>query len=137
MLSHLNWMAFRRNKMLMKKVLVSAVLAAGTIGAMVTPMSSMAQVGIQLNLGPPPLRYEVVPAPRDGYVWTGGHWQWQSNRHVWIPGNWQASRPGYRYGQPAWVEREGAWQYRASRWDRDGDGVPDSKDRRPNDPRRN
>ena len=117
--------------MFVKKVLVSALLAAGTIGAMVTPLSSVAQVSIQLNYGPPTPRYEIVPAPRAGYVWTGGHWQWQTNRHVWIAGNWQPERTGYTYYQPRWIEREGGggWNYRASRWDRDGDGIPNRQDR--------
>src|SRR6188768_3056065 len=100
-------MAFRRNKMFMKKVLVSALFAVGTIGALVTPMSSVAQVEIQLNYGPPTPRYEVIPAPRAGYVWSGGHWQWRTNQHVWIAGNWQPERPGYAYYQPRWVERDG------------------------------
>lgn len=124
--------------MFMKKVLVSALFAVGTIGAVVTPLPSFAQVAIQLNYGPPAPRYEVIPAPRAGYIWSGGHWQWQTNRHVWIVGNWQPERPGYSYYQPRWVERDGGggWNYRSSRWDRDGDGVPNNQDRRPNDPNR-
>jgi hypothetical protein len=125
-------------EMLMKKVLVSALLAVGAIGAVATPLTSFAQVDIRLNYGPPAPRYEVIPEPRAGYVWSGGHWQWQNNRHVWIGGNWQRERSGYAYSQPRWVEREGGggWNYRASRWDRDGDGVPNNQDRRPNDPTR-
>jgi hypothetical protein len=133
-------MAFRRSNVYTKKVLVSALFAVGMIGAVATPLTSFAQVAIQLNYGPPAPRYEVIPAPRTGYVWSGGHWQWQtqSNRHVWIAGNWQAERPGYAYYQPRWVEREGGggWNYRSSRWDKDGDGVPNNKDKRPNDPNR-
>ena len=122
-----------------KKVLVSALFAVGMIGAVATPLTSYAQVGVVLNFGPPAPRYEVIPEPRAGYVWTGGHWQWQTNRHVWVAGNWQAERSGYRYYQPQWSEREkgGGWRYNSSRWDKDGDGVPNNQDRRPNDPRRN
>ena len=29
------------------------------------------------------------------------------------------------------------WEYSAGRWDRDGDGVPNRADRRPNNPNRN
>jgi len=78
--------------MFTKKILVSALCAMGMIGAVTTPLTSVAQVGIQLNFGPPPPRYEVIPEPRSGYVWSGGHWQWSGNRHVWIAGNWQAER---------------------------------------------
>ena len=50
--------------MFMKKVLVSALFAAGMIGALAAPLSSVAQVEIQLNFAPPVVRYEAVPAPR-------------------------------------------------------------------------
>lgn len=123
--------------MFTKKVLVSALFAVGAIGAMATPLPGLAQVEILLNYGPPAPRYEVIPAPRTGYVWSDGHWQWKNNKHVWVRGNWQRERPGYAYTQPRWVERKGGgWNYRASRWDKDGDGVPNNKDRRPNDPTR-
>ena len=112
--------------MFTKKVVVSALLAVGMVGAVATPLASVAQVDIQLNWGPPTPRYEVIPVPRNGYIGSEGHWQWRGNRHVWIAGNWQAERPGYAW-QPQWVERKGGrgWDYRASRWGRDGDGVPD------------
>ena len=122
--------------MFMKKVLVSAILAAGMIGAVATPLTSLAQVEVQLNFGPPAARYEVVPAPREGYVWSRGNYQWDGNTHVWAAGDWQAARPGFVYQQPAWVERDGRYSYQPSRWDRDGDGVPNRQDARPDDPTR-
>ena len=80
--------------MFMKKVLVSALFAAGMIGAVATPLPSVAAVDIQLNFGPPAARYEVVPASRRGYVWAPGHWQWNANRnrHIWTVGYWERAR---------------------------------------------
>lgn len=122
--------------MIAKKVLVSALFAAGVIGAVATPLSSEAQVGVYLNIAPPAVRYEAVPAPRSGYVWSNGYWQYNGSQHVWVDGDWQSERPGYTYYQPRWVENNGRWGYQGSRWDRDGDGVPNRHDRRPNDPTR-
>lgn len=124
--------------MFTKKVLVSALFAAGMIGAAAIPLSSLAEVDVVLNFGPPAVQYEAVPAPRNGYVWSNGYWQWDgsSSTHVWAPGTWQASRSGYVYSQPRWVENNGRWNYQPSRWDRDGDGVPNRQDSRPNDPNR-
>jgi hypothetical protein len=51
---------------------------------------------------------------------------------VWRSGHWEAERPGYVYVQPTWVERNGRWMYSASRWDRDGDGIPNRRDPTPN-----
>ena len=118
-----------------RKVLVSALLAAGTIAAVATPLSSEAQ--IYLNIAPPAVRYEAVPAPRSGYVWSNGYWGYDGSQHTWTAGDWQASRPGYTYSQPRWVENNGRWGYQSSRWDRDGDGVPNRDDRFPNNPNRN
>ena len=121
--------------MFTKKVLVSALIAAGTLGAAAAPLPSVAasNIEIYINAAPPPSRYEVVPAPRRGYVWAPGHWQWNDSRHghVWVAGHWERARPGYAYRAPEWVERGGRWHYQPSRWDRDGDGIPNRRDRTP------
>lgn len=122
--------------MIVKKVLVSALFTAGFIGAVATPLSSVAQVEIYLNTAPPAVRYEAVPAPRSGYVWSNGHYQSDGSTYVWTAGDWQAARPGYVYVSPQWVERGGRWNYQPSRWDRDGDGVPNRQDAAPNNPNR-
>lgn len=32
--------------------------------------------------------YEVTPAPRPGYIWSPGHYEFNGNRQVWAPGVW-------------------------------------------------
>ena len=123
--------------MFTKRVLVSVLFAAGVIGAVATPLTSVAQVGVYLNIAPPVIRYEAVPAPRSGYVWSNGYWQYNGSQHVWVDGDWQSARPGYTYSQPQWVENNGRYAYQPSRWDRDGDGVPNRVDAAPNNPYRN
>ena len=85
---------------------------------------------------PPPPRYERVPPPRRGMVWSQGHWEWRGQRHAWVPGQWVRVRQGYHYRQPHWEQRGGRWAYARGGWDRDGDGVPNRHDRRPDNPRR-
>ena len=120
--------------MFTKKILVSVLFAAGILGAAATPLPAMAAVSIQLNFAPPPDRYEAVPAPRRGYLWAPGHWQWnaQRNRHLWTAGNWERERPGYVFQRPQWVEHNGRWNYQPRRWDNDGDGIPNNRDATPN-----
>jgi WXXGXW repeat (2 copies) len=121
--------------MFMKKVLVSALIAAGTIGAVAIPLPSSAQsVEIYVNSPPPAPREEVVPAPRTGYVWAPGHYEYRSDNYTWVPGKWEQARPGYVYRAPAWVERDGRWLYQPPRWDRDGDGVSNRRDAAPDNP---
>ena len=117
----------------MKKLIIGSLVAA-TLAA--SAMPAAARTDILVNVAPPPLRYEVVPAPRVGYVWVPGYWEWHRHRHVWIAGHWTRHRHGYVYAPAAWVERDNRWYYRGPRWDRDGDGVPNRYDRAPDDPYR-
>ena len=127
--------------MLIKKVLVSALFAAGMLGAVAMPLPSMAAVDVYVNVGPPPDRYEVIPAPRRGYVWSPGYWDWRNNKHVWVRGSSVRERAGYSYQPHRWVESNGRWTQERSRWnegrrDNDHDGIPNNRDRHPNDPNR-
>jgi WXXGXW repeat (2 copies) len=120
-----------------KSLLVGLCLAS--LGGIAVPMTASAEVGIYLNMAPPPARYEVVPAPRRGYVWAPGYWNASRNRHVWKAGHWERERRGYHYTEPAWTQRDNRWQLERGRWqrgDRDGDGVPNYADRAPDNPRR-
>jgi hypothetical protein len=122
--------------MLTKKLLVSALVAAGLFGGATLPLPAMAAVDVYVNTAPPPPRVERVPAARKGYVWAPGYWNWQGKRHVWVKGHYEKVRHGYNYRPHEWVERDGRWQLQRGRWDRDGDGVPDRRDTHPNNPNR-
>ena len=119
-------------------ILASSLMSALTLAAAPAAYAQIHGV-ITVREAPPPMRAEVVPAPRRGYVWTPGYWNWQGRHHVWHNGTWVRARPGYVYAAPSWAERDGRWEFRQGRWargDRDGDGVPNAVDRRPNDPTR-
>lgn len=121
----------------LRNAFLSFLIAAGAIGAVALPETSHAAVGVQIVIPAPPApRVERVPAPRRGYVWVPGYWDWRGHRHVWVPGVWMRERRGYAYHPHRWIERDGAWVLERGRWDRDGDGVPDSRDRHPNNPNR-
>jgi hypothetical protein len=119
---------------MIRKTIFAAMLAA-SIGA----VASSASAEIIVRTAPPPPRTEVVPAPRHGKTWVAGHWGWRNNHHQWIAGTWVRDRPGYHYNQPNWVERDGRWHMQEGNWrrgDRDGDGVPNNQDRKPDNPNR-
>ncbi|MSP75643.1 MAG: hypothetical protein EXR12_05865 [Rhodospirillaceae bacterium] len=113
---------------------VAAVAAFGTMSVATAPfVPAAAQINITFGSPPPPVRYEAVPAARSGYVWAPGQWQLVNDRYVWTDGRWQQARPGYRYVPDNW-ERYSAsgrdqWRYQPSRWDHDGDGIPNQYDR--------
>ena len=119
---------------MIRKILLAAVLAT-SIGTIAIPAES----AVIVRVAPPPPREEVVPSPRRGYVWSEGHWEWRGNKHQWARGTWVKERRGYRYNQPTWVERDGRHHFERGGWrrgDRDGDGVPNYRDRAPDNPNR-
>jgi hypothetical protein len=116
--------------------LILATLAAVTLGAAAFPASARTQVDFFVNVAPPPVRYEYVPAPRVGYVWVPGYWHWRHGRHHWVGGHYLHQRQGYYYEPARWADRGNRYYYSAPGWrrDRDGDGVPNRYDRAPDNP---
>ena len=118
---------------------VLALLVAASLGGITHASLALADVDVFFGIAPPAARHEAVPAPRAGYVWAPGYWDAQNNKHTWRKGHWEAERSGHHYVEPRWVERNG-WALERGRWnpnDRDGDGVPNNRDRQPDNPRRN
>ncbi|MFJ3046612.1 YXWGXW repeat-containing protein [Herbaspirillum chlorophenolicum] len=111
----------------MKKIILAAVLAATSVGA-ILPVAQ-AQVSVNINIGaPPPPRVERMPPPRYGYIWAPGYWDWNGHAHVWREGRWMRERPGYAYAQPVWREGPHGWELDRGGWrgdrrrdDEDGD----------------
>ena len=120
---------------MMKKLLIAA-LVAGSFGSVAIPASA----DVLVRVAPPAPRVEVVPEARRGYTWAPGYWDWKRGRHVWVKGHWVRERKGYVYNAPTWEEHNGRWRMHRGAWarhDRDGDGVPNGADSRPNNPSRN
>jgi hypothetical protein len=122
--------------MFAKKALVAVLVGAGLLATAAAPQPAYAAVEVYVNSAPPPERYERVPKVRRGYVWAPGYWDYRGNRHVWVKGREVKARHGYVYQPNRWVERDGRWSLERSRWDRDGDGVPNRRDAHPNNPNR-
>jgi len=134
---------------MVKKILFAAMVAASF--AIIPATQSVAR-DIVVRTAPPEPRVERVPGARRGHVWAPGHWNWNGRRYVWTSGHYVQERRGYKYFAPAWVEREGRWYQQRGGWrrgdrdrvgvpnrvhrDRDGDGVRNRRDSRPDNPRR-
>lgn len=125
---------------MIKKLLIATLVA--TSFAAVPLVSTAQQRAIVIDVAPPAPRQEVVPSARRGYVWVPGYYDLRGRRHVWVKGHWLKARSGYAYNAPRWVESNGKWRMEPGRWmrgsrDRDGDGVRNRDDARPNNPNRN
>jgi hypothetical protein len=106
----------------MKKILCVAAVMLTFSSAAFLPTQAMAQVSINILLGdaPPPVRYEVVPPPRNGYLWAPGYWNWNGNQHVWSTGHWERNRVDHRYDQPQWRQESDGWRLDRGGWKQDG-----------------
>lgn len=118
-----------------RKLVLGSVVAAIIAGASL-PSLARTHIDFHVNVAPPPPRYEAVPAPRVGYVWAPGYWDWRHNRHYWVAGHYTRHRPGHYYAPVRWVHRDGRYYYSRAAWrnDRDGDGVPNRYDPAPGNP---
>lgn len=96
---------------------LASVALLAVASAAFTPAADAAR--IDLNIGaPPPPRVEVVPAPRHGYLWVPGYWDWRGGRHYWVRGTWVRERRGYAYHHPEWVQEGEHWRLHRGGWQR-------------------
>lgn len=75
--------------------------------------------GAWVQVPPPAPRYEPIPvAPGPGYLWIGGYWSWQVNRHVWIGGRWALPPAGHVWVPHRWDRGRRGWSERPGHWGR-------------------
>lgn len=139
----------------MKRLLCAAAAIAAMSTAAFMPAEAMAHGSFNVVIGtaPPPPRHETMRAPRRGYEWAPGYWNWNGRRHVWIGGHWERVHRGHHYQRAEWQQGHDGWHLNRGGWqpgdrhdehegnrygngDRDHDGVPNRADRRPDNPRR-
>ncbi|MFD2271134.1 hypothetical protein ACFS07_08310 [Undibacterium arcticum] len=101
----------------MKRILYTAAAIILSTAAVI-PTQAVAQVGVNVIIGnaPPPVRYEVVPAPRRGQEWAPGYWNWNGGRHVWTAGHWERVRVGQYYQRPEWQQDNDGWRLNRGGW---------------------
>ena len=120
--------------MKLRKTMLAALCVASMGAATLATAAT-----VYFDVAPPASRVEVTPAPRVGHVWVPGYWDARGHHHVWVRGHWERERRGYVYHEPRWMQRDNRWYLERGRWargDRDHDGVPNYRDRAPNNPYR-
>jgi len=98
-----------------KRVLVTFCLLLSTLFA----LPSIAQIGISVSFGPPPLPvYAQPPCPDDGYLWTPGYWAYDNYfGYYWVPGTWvPAPQPGLLWTPGWWGWNAGAFLFHEGYW---------------------
>jgi hypothetical protein len=98
-----------RNAILLTITLVSSVL---------TSMPASAGAEINTDIAPPPDRVEHAPPPRDGYVWSAGHWEWNGRAYAWESGTWIVERRAAHWVAGRWDQVGAQWHYVPGHWER-------------------
>lgn len=97
-----------------RRLFLPLLLAASAVTA-----PALAQINININVGPPPLQYEAIPVMAPGYTWAPGYWAWSGERHVWVRGRVIVERVGYRWAPDRWEQREQVYFRHPGRWEPD------------------
>jgi YXWGXW repeat-containing protein len=87
------------------------------VAAAASPLVSNARVYVDVDVAPPAPRVEVVQAPRPGYIWAPGYWNWSGHDHVWVDGRWEHERHGHHWVADRWVQHGSKWRFEAGHWD--------------------
>jgi YXWGXW repeat-containing protein len=106
----------RNVRVLVRNAAIVTALSAALSACVVYPARGY-YVGPTVAIAPPaPVVETYGVAPRPGYVWIGGYWNWVGGRHVWVGGHWDAPHPGYRWEAHRWVHGRDGWHLREGRW---------------------
>jgi len=98
-----------------KALLLSLCLSGGSV---IVPALARAGIAIDIDVAPPPPRVEVVPAPRVGYVWAPGYWEYRGHEHVWVAGRYVHERRGYHWVPDRWEQHGPHWRRVEGHWER-------------------
>lgn len=85
--------------------------------AAATPV--FAQLSVNINIGPPPAQFEVVPQVAPGYIWAPGYWARHDDQFIWVRGRSIVQRSGYRWEPDRWEQRGPAYYRHVGSWERD------------------
>jgi hypothetical protein len=96
---------------------LALAIALSGIGVVIPELAS-AGTEIVTDAPPPPDRAEHAPPPRDGYVWSAGHWEWNGRSYVWISGSWIPERRAAHWVVARWEQVGTQWHYVAGHWER-------------------
>lgn len=110
--------------MLIKKFIIAAVIACAACAPSMPANAQERVVVVEAAPAEPPAPVveTIVVAPAPNYVWTGGHWYWNSVGWVWVSGHYVRVVPGFHWVRshyvawgPWWARR---WHYVPGHWAR-------------------
>jgi hypothetical protein len=97
-----------------QSISLAVLLAAG---ALLSATIASAEADVVSDTPPPAARVEHPPAPRDGYAWAPGHWEWNGRFFSWTSGTWIPERRRSRWVADRWEQNGNQWHYIRGHWE--------------------
>jgi hypothetical protein len=96
-----------------KQLLAFGFVIAGAIFS-----GTAANAAVYVRVAPPAPHYGVVGvAPRHGYVWAEGCYNYRGSAYVWAPGRWmRPPRPQAAWVPGAWVQGHRGYEFHKGYW---------------------
>jgi hypothetical protein len=101
-----------------KMMKLRSFILAGSLFVALPLASSVAYLGVSINIAPPVLPVVVQPpCPVAGYIWTPGYWGWGGGGYYWVPGVWVAPPAvGLLWTPPWWGWNNGVYVFNEGYW---------------------
>lgn len=80
--------------------------------------------GMYPTQAPPPVRVENYGAPRTGFLWVSGRWDWRNGNWAWIDGHWERERANMMWYPGRWELQGNYYVWVEGRWDRAAPAQP-------------
>jgi hypothetical protein len=94
-------------------------------GVSVTPTNPMYP-----TQAPPPARAESYGAPRAGFIWVTGRWDWRNGAWAWADGHWERQQANMVWVAGRWELQGNYYVWIDGRWDRAAPAGPVIRDHR-------
>ena len=72
---------------------------------------------MEADAAPPPAQEERPPAPRDGYTWAPGYWDWGGHGYSWVRGRYIFEHRGAHWVPDRWDQVGSRWRHEAGHWE--------------------
>jgi hypothetical protein len=71
---------------------------------------------VYADVPPPAPKVEHAPPPRDGYVWSPGHWTLSGKSYYWVDGSFVVQRRHMQRIADQWEQVGDKWHFVPAHW---------------------
>jgi hypothetical protein len=92
-------------------------IALCVVASGISASAVAAGAGMESDVAPPAPREERAPAPRDGYIWAPGYWDWNGHAYSWVSARYLYEHRGAHWVADRWEQAGSHWQHVSGHWE--------------------